>query len=282
MTPQTCHQHNLPPLLGGLGACFKLVQQVRTISQQQCMHSGTIYTHVTDTSFRQPGGAPYALDEQQPVAWGRPLRNNEHSGPSELTPANAADTQGMPARAADSQPPSMPANAPQPELDHALRNCGRSGPLEQAPANAADAQSTPQTTAELFAAAAQLSSPALPRRSAPKQRTRRQPEKQRNKKKIGGLNSYNLFKSYAKHCNARGDQCLSLLDYAKNCANGKKETAKNSMCKKGSHYASNLTGNKCTHLKQVNEILRTAWRDTSSQRKQEYKDACALALAERS
>ena len=193
--------------------------------------------------------------------WDRPLHNYGHSGPLELTPANAANTQM-----------STPTQ-PQPELDQALRNCGRS---------AADARSTPATTAELFAAAARLSSPALPRRSAPKQRTRRQPEKQRNKKKIGGLNSYNLFKSYAKHCNARGDQCLSLLDYAKNCANGKKETAKNSMCKKGSLYALNLTGNKCTHLKQVNEKLKTAWKDLSPQRKQEYKDACTLALAERS
>jgi len=212
----------------------------------------------------------------------------------EQAPANAADTQSTPASATDSQPQTTPANtafdAPQPELDHALRNCGRSGPLEQAPANAADARSTPATAADLCAAAAiaQLSSPALPRRSAPKQRltlgtlTHRQPGKQTNKKKGGGMNSYNLFKSYAKHCNARGDQCLSLLDYAKNCANGKKETAKNSMCKKGSLYALNLTGNKCTHLKQVNEKLKTAWKDLSPQRKQEYKDACTLALAERS
>jgi hypothetical protein len=70
------YQHNLPPL-SGVGACYELVRQVRTISQQNCMHSGTIYTHVTDIYSRQPGGAPYAFDAPKPVAWEHPLRNSD-------------------------------------------------------------------------------------------------------------------------------------------------------------------------------------------------------------
>ena len=43
-----------------------------------------------------------------------------------------------------------------------------------------------------------------------------------------------------------------------------------------------LTGNKSICLNDINEKLNAAWEDMSFQHKQEYKDACALALAEKS
>jgi hypothetical protein len=74
-----------------------------------------------------------------------------------------------------------------------------------------------------------------------------------------------------------------LLDYARNCANGHKETTRNYICKEESLYAAmKLTGNKSICLNDINEKLNAAWEDMSFQHKQEYKDACALALAEKS
>jgi hypothetical protein len=223
-----------------LSVCYQIVDMLHTISRQ-CLHicGQPDYTHVSDTAFNQPGGPPYSFYAPQRAWSDHALWLPGCGGPSELVPGNAANALGTPANAADSRPLSTPPNA-----------------------------------GDLFAAAPTLATDG--QSSAPKL-ARLQPLKRRMKKNIGGqgLNSYNLFKSYAKHCYVRGDKRLPLIEYARLCVQGQKEHKRNTM-------SSAVKGDSSTRLKRVSEKLRHDWEALAPHLKQEYKRACAIALEERS
>jgi hypothetical protein len=220
-----------------LSVCYRLIEMVQTISIGFLHTRGQPdYTHVSDTTFHQPGGPPYAFYAPQ-RAWDHALWLPGCGGPLELMPGNAANALSTPADAADSRPLSTPANA-----------------------------------GDLFAAASALATDG--QSSAPK-RARLQPRRRGMKNNGRGLNSYNLFKSYAKHCYVRGDNRLELINYARLCVNGQKELKRYTM-------SSAVKGDSSTRLKQVSEKLRADWEALPPHLKQEYKRALAIALAERS